>query len=191
MNELMKIRRIATLAVLVSPLVLGACDDNSTSPDPDTPALLTVIPTGGATNVDPTGPIVLRFSHPMMAGMEEYADVHEGHVEGPLVPGAWSWNSGGTELTFTPDAPLKGQTQYVIHVGGGMRDQDGHHLDLQAHGPGMGGSWFTEEMHQGGQHGQGMGHGGMGGMGGGTGMGAGWIHPDNGGYGMTFTFTTA
>jgi len=78
----------------------------------------------------------------------------------------------------------------VIHVGGGMQDHDGHHLDLEMHGPQMGGQWFTEDMYQGGQHGYGMGHGG--GMGGGQGMmGEGWANPGNGGYGMVFTFTTA
>jgi hypothetical protein len=97
-----------------------------------------------------------------------------------------------TRLTFTPDAPLKGQTEYIIHVGGGMQDSNGHHLDFQMYGFGMGGHWFTEDMHQDGQHGQGTGHGGMGGMGGGSGMmGGGWVHPGNGGYGMIFTFTTA
>ncbi|MGW8268645.1 MAG: Ig-like domain-containing protein, partial [Longimicrobiales bacterium] len=117
-----------------------------------------------------------------------YVDVHEGAVEGPLVPGAWSWNADMTALTFTPNAPLEAQTQYVIHIGGGMEDQEGHHINFEAHGFGMGGQWMIQRMHQGGQHGYGMGQGG--GMGGG-GMGAGWTHPSNGSYGMVFFFTTA
>jgi hypothetical protein len=76
-----------------------------------------------------------------------------------------------------------------------MQDQDGHPINYEEHGFHMGGQWMTQQMHQGGQHGYGMGQGGMGGMGGmggGTGMmGEGWIHPTNGGYGMIFTFTTA
>jgi len=119
--------------------------------------------------------------------MEEYADVHEGHMEGNLVPGTWSWNDTHMKLTFTPNAPLKPQTQYVIHIGGGMQDQMGHPIDFEQHGFMMGGQWMTQQMHQGGQHGYGMG----GGMGGGMGMGEGWVHPTNGGYGMIFTFTTA
>jgi hypothetical protein len=43
---------------------------------------------------------------------------------------------------------------------------------------------MTQEMHQGGNHGYGTGMGGMG-------MGTNWSHPTNGGYGMTFTFTTS
>lgn len=182
-------RGFTAVAALLAPLALGACDDNSTNPGTDVPTLLTVIPTGGDSDVDPNGPIVLRFSHSMMIGMEEYADLHEGHMEGPVVPGHWSWNQEMTELTFTPNTSLKGETTYVIHVGGGMQDEAGHHLNLGMHGLGMGGDWFTEDMHEDGHHGQGMGHGG--GMGGGQGMmGDGWIHPENGGYGMVFTFTT-
>lgn len=170
---------------------VSACgDDGGTDPVRDETALLSVIPQGGATGVDPNGPVTIQFSHAMQAGMEEYADVHEGDVEGPLVEGAWSWNGDLTELTFTPSAPLKSGTQYVIHIGGGMLDENGDPINYGQHGFGMGGQWMTQAMHQGGQHG--YGHGGMGGgMGGGTGMGAGWTHPNNGSYGMIFTFTTA
>ena len=34
---------------------------------------------GDATGIDPSTPITVEFTHSMMAGMEEYADVHEGH----------------------------------------------------------------------------------------------------------------
>jgi hypothetical protein len=184
-------RSIAGAITALIPIALAACEGDSTEPVVEESALLSVIPAGGAVGVDINLPITIQFSHSMMQGMEEYADVHEGEVEGPLVNGTWSWNATFTELTFTPDAPLMPQTQYVIHIGGGMRDEEGRHIDYEQHGFGMGGEWMTEQMHQGGQHGYGTGHGGMGGMGGGTGMGQGWIHPGNGGYGMIFTFTTA
>jgi hypothetical protein len=140
--------------------------------------------------VDPNAPVVIQFSHPMMQGMEEYADVHEGEVEGPLVPGAWRRRADLAALTFTPDASLKSQIRYAIHIGGGMQDQEGHHINFEEHGFGMGGQWMTQQMHQGGQHGYGMGQGGMGGGMGGTGMGAGWTYPTNGSSGMVFSFTT-
>lgn len=174
--------------ILTIPLVSVACDSEPTDAEVGETVLLSVIPEGNATGVDPNGPIVIGFSHGMRQGMEEYADVHEGHVEGPLVPGSWSWNETRTQLTFTPDSALKPQTQYVIHIGGGMRDQNGQHINYQQHGIGMGGQWMTQQMHQGGKHGYGMG---QGGMGSGMGMGEGWIHPTNGGFGMIFTFTTA
>lgn len=182
------------LAVAMGGLVLlaTACEEDSLTPVAEETALLSVIPQGGATGVDPTGPLVIEFSHPMMPGMEEFADVHEGDVEGPLVEGSWSWNDAFTTLTFTPTAHLKSQTRYVIHVGGGMTDQNGQHINYGTHGTGMGGQWMTQQMHQGGQHGYGGGHqGGMGGGMGGTGMGEGWTHPTNGSYGMIFVFTTA
>ena len=191
MRPNMGIRALIATVALVTPAAMTACDSRGTGPEIEESALLSVIPQGDATGIDPNSPIVIEFTHTMMQGMEEYADLHEGDVEGPLVPGSWSWNEAYTKLTFTPDSPLKSQTQYVIHIGGGMQDQEGHHINYEEHGFGMGGQWMTQQMHQGGQHGYGMGQGGMGGMGGATGMGEGWVHPTNGGYGMTFTFTTA
>ena len=172
------------MAVLGLVAVAACGEDGMVAPELDT-ALLAVFPQGGSTGVDPTGPIIIEFTHVMMEGMEEYADVHEGAMEGPLVEGAWSWSGDRTRLTFTPSQPLKSQTQYVIHVGGGMQDQHGQHINYEQHGSQMGGQWMTEQMYQGGQHGHGMG----GGHGGG--MGAGWVHPTNGSYGMVFYFTTA
>ena len=187
----MGIRALIASVAFLAPFATAACESESTEPEIGDAALLSVIPQGNATGIDPNAPIVIEFTHTMMLGMEEFADVHEGHIEGTLVPGSWSWNVDRTKLTFTPDAPLKSQTQYVIHIGGGMQDQEGHHINYEEHGFGMGGQWMTQQMHQGGQHGHGMGQGGMGGMGGGTSMGEGWVHPTNGGFGMIFTFTTA
>ncbi len=71
------------------------------------------------------------------------------------------------------------ETHYTVHVGGGMTDQAGHGIDLDAHGPDMGGDWATDDMMMGG---------GM--MGGHLHMGEGWDHA-NGSFGMVFEFTTA
>jgi hypothetical protein len=189
MNLNIGIRKLVAAAVLATPFVVSGCEDDITQAEVEEPLLLSIVPQGGAMDVDPNGPIVIDFSHPMMEGMEQYADVHEGHVEGTPVPGSWSWNEGRTKLTFTPDSPLKPLTQYVVHLGGGMQDQTGHHINYGEHGlgtgnGGMGGQWMTQQMHQGGNHGYGTGMGGMG-------MGTNWSHPTNGSYGMTFTFTTS
>ncbi len=191
MRSKMGIRALIATAALVAPFAIAACHSGNTGLEIGDAALLSVIPQGGATGIDPYSPIVIEFTHAMMQGMEEFPDVHEEHIEGTLVPGSWSWNVDRTHLTFSADGPLKSQTQYVIHIGGGMQDQDGHHVNYQEHGFGMGGQWMTQQMHQGGQHGYGVGQGGMGAMGGGAGMGPGWVHPTNGGFGMIFTFTTA
>lgn len=180
------LRPTALLALAV--LVAAACADDGTptAPLPDAPVLLSVVPQGGATGVDPTTDVVLSFDHPLMPGMEAYVDLHEGSVTGPEVPGAWSMHEDGMGLRFVPDAPLKPLTDYTVHLGGGMMGAQGQHADYQSHGPGMGGSWATEGMMQGGMGG------GMGGSMGGPAshMGEGWQHPDNGSYGMIFTFTT-
>lgn len=163
------------LTLSVAPLALGAC-----SGDPAAPALtarvVSVVPSGAATGVDPNAPIVITFSHPMLSGMEQYAALHEGDVTGPVVAGTWAWSDDHTVLTFTPAQPLKALTPYTLHLGGGMRATDGGFVD---YGPCIGqynGQWATRQM---------MG----GGMMGGNMMGTGWRHP-NGTYGMVFTFTT-
>jgi hypothetical protein len=84
-------------------------------------------------------------------------------------------------MTFTPEQPLAPATDYTIHLGGGMMDAEGNPVDMGTHGEMMGGMWAGESMMMGG---------GM--MGGGTHehMGEGWENPENGSYGMIFTFTT-
>lgn len=155
-------------------LALGACGE--TTGPALTARVVSVVPAGGATGVDPNAAIVVIFSRGMRSGMEQYAALHEGDVRGPIVNGTWMWSTDRTVLTFTPAPPLKAQTQYSLHLGGGMRDTDGGFVD---YGPcvGHGGQWATHGM---------MG----GGMMGGSMMGEGWRHP-NGTYGMVFTFTTS
>lgn len=165
------------LSILAAtPLALAACDKNPAAPAP-TARVISVVPTGGATAVDPSAPIVVTFSHAMRSGMEQYAALHEGDVSGPVVSGSWAWSTDRTVLTFTPVQPLKPQTPYTLHLGGGMRDSDGGFVDYGPCVGQYGGQWATQGM---------MG----GGMMGGNMMGEAWRHP-NGTYGMVFTFTTA
>jgi len=141
--------------------------------------VLSILPAGGAANVDPGQPIVVQFSHAMGMGTEQYAALHEGDVTGSEVRGTWSWSSDRLRLTFTPAAPLKPATAYAIHLGGGMRDANGALLNYDHCTGQHGGRWLGRSM--------------MGGsmMGGGSGMmGSGWRHA-NGTYGMVFVFTTA
>jgi hypothetical protein len=165
------------LSILAAaPLALGACGENPTGPAL-TARVVSVVPTGGTTGVDPSAAIVVIFSHAMQSGMEQYAALHEGDVRGPVVAGTWMWSTDRTELTFTPAQPLKAQTQYSLHLGGGMRAAEGGFVDYSSCVGQYGGQWATQGM---------MG----GGMMGGNTMGAGWRHP-NGTYGMVFTFSTA
>jgi hypothetical protein len=144
------------------------------------PALLTVTPGGGTMDVDPNTNIDLEFSHAMHGEMHAalHQQDHTGRY-GPLVMGTWSWSADSTHLRFMPDSPLDPNTDYTIHIGGGMMDAEGHVIDLEEHGPGMGGQWITQGMMQGCMMQV------CGGM-----MGKGWMHPENGSFGMGFTFTT-
>lgn len=169
-------RRIWLLTLSVAPLALGACGVDPTAPAL-TARVVSVVPSGGTVDVDPSAPIVVTFSQPMQFGMEQYAALHEGDVSGPVVAGTWAWSDERTVLTFTPVQPLKAQTQYALHLGGGMRATDGGFVDYGPCAAQYEGQWATQGM--------------MGGemMGGGNMMGSGWRHP-NGTYGMVFTFTT-
>ncbi len=170
------------MALAATVLLAGAagCSDDAdsgTDPGNDPAALLSVTPQGGSTDVDPGSAMSVEFSGPMQDGGEMYVAMHQGDVRGPEVAGTWTWNGDHTRLDFSPTGPLMPETQYAMHVGGGMMDQAGHELDLETQGPGMGGDWATEDM--------------MGGMmGGHPHMGEGWEH-SNGTFGMVFDFTTA
>lgn len=169
-------------------LVAGGCSESKSPLEPELAptALLSVIPQGGSADVDRFAPVVVEFGHTMMAGMQEYAALHEGEITGPAISGEWTLSTNRATLTFTPATPLAPRTRYTIHLGGGMMDVDGARIDFGTHGTRMGGVWATEGMMRSGMPGGGR----MGGAMGGAHMGEGWQHPTNGTYGMVFTFTT-
>ena len=143
---------------------------------------MSVVPTGGATHVDPNAPVTLQFAHAMH--MDMYVALHAGAgVDGPLMDGTWEWSADMPNLTFTHAMPLDAMADYTIHIGGGMMDADGRVIDLEQHGNDMGGEWVTQQM----MDQRMMGGGGM--MGADDMMGFGWAHGD-GTFGMVFTFTT-
>ena len=156
---------------------LAACTDATHMGGPGMSgavALQSIAPANGAIGVSPTTPTTMRFSGAMGGGMESYVLLHEGTLTGPVVAGRWSWSGDRRTLTFTPDAPLRARTTYLIHMGGGMRAADGALMDYGSCA-GLGGRSVSAGMMAGG--GSGM-------------MGSGWQGTD-GGYGMIFTFITA
>lgn len=160
----------------VTAAILGAAGCGSTgmmNPADDLAAVARIVPAAQATGVDPAAPILIQFTHAMMAGMEKYVALHQGATAaGPVVEGAWIWSNDRMVLTFISVAPLRSGTRYTIHLGGGLRDRRNRELD---HGPcgAQGGVNATSGM---------MGGAGM--------MGDGWRHT-NGSNGMLFSFTTA
>jgi hypothetical protein len=173
------------LTAALSVIVFGAaaCADAPTTPTA-TARIVALVPTGGATAVDPAAPIVITFSHAMPVGMEQYVALHQGALDGPVVPMTCGWSADRTTLTCTPQAPLAAATRHTLHLGGGMRDRTGARLDYEQCIAQHHGQWATGAM-------MGYGPGPGGGMMGDSSMaGSGWRH-DNGTYGMVFTFTTA
>lgn len=155
-------------------LALVACSDSTA---PTTAVLDAVSPAPAATAVSPSTTITLAFGQSMMAGMEQYLDLHQGGVGGPTVPMTCAWSPDRTTLTCTPTTSLAAGTQYTIHVGAGMMDDQGNLMGM-GHWTSMGGQWATGGMMGGTHAGQPMDM-----------MGAGWRHGAH--FGMLFIFTTA
>ncbi len=187
----MRIERRAFLALAL--IGVGAsvsgCSKSPSSPDATGATVLrSVAPQAGATNVSLGTSVEVKFNHPLMAGMEQYVDVHKDDVAGPEVDGDCIMSSDSTMLTFMFADSLEPNTTYVIHVGGGMMDDDGQDVDLGQYGMGMGGAWVTAGMMG---DSTGMGPGMMGGDSLPEGhMGSGWEDTQNGTWGMQFVFTT-
>ncbi|MEO8636086.1 MAG: Ig-like domain-containing protein [Gemmatimonadales bacterium] len=159
---------------VVALAALVACSDSTS---PDTATLASVSPAPAASAVAPSTTITLTFGQAMMAGMEQYMDLHQGGFSGPTVPMSCSWSLDLTTLTCTPTNPLAAGTQFTIHVGAGMTDAQNHMMNMNGW-TGMGGQWATSGMMGGSHAGQPLGM-----------MGAGWKQGTH--YGMMFTFTTA
>jgi hypothetical protein len=166
---------LALATPILAVALVSACDDSSSPASTGT--LDAVSPAPGATMVPTSTDITLTFGQPMMAGMSQYVDLHQGGITGPVMPMACAWSPDMTVLTCTPNAPLAGGTQYTIHAGAGMSDAEGHHVGM-GEWQGMGGEWCSSGM--------------MGGMHDGhpsDSMDHEWSH--NGHCGMLFTFTTS
>ena len=164
-------KRNVSILLTSGGLLLGAVACSNDANAPAQFAVITAVaPVGGATDIDPATTISVGFSDAMQPGMEQYMAVHEGDLFGPLVSGMWTWSPDGTNCVFTPDARLQHEMQYMLHVGGGIQDVHGHHIDFADGETHMGGQRIHQNMN-------------------GSMMGSGWIHPD-GTYGMGFSFMT-
>jgi hypothetical protein len=154
--------------------ILAGCSDSTGASHA---SLTAVSPAPAATAVPATTPITLTFGQSMMSGMEQYMDLHQSNVAGPMVPMGCGWNPGRTVLTCMPTDSLTGGTHYTIHIGAGMSDAQGDMMDVSGWST-RGGQWATSGMIGGMHGGQPVGM-----------MGSGWMD-GSGHYGMTFGFTT-
>ncbi len=170
------IRTARSMLVAIGVLAtLASCGGGAgtSGPDPvDAVALQSISPANGVTGVSITMPMTMRFSGPMGENMERYIALHEGTITAPVLPGRWDWSADRRTLTFASESPLRSNTTYVIHMGGGMQGANGMSMNYAPFAA-LGGRSVSGAM-----------------MGGATGMmGAGWNGAD-GGYGVVFTFTT-
>ena len=164
-------------------LLALACSDSPTVEVPSTPpALLSVSPADGMTDVATDAAIEVRFDGPVAPNATMLVALQVGDCPGPVVSGMWSRSADGTLLSFTPMQPLQHGMRYTIHLGGGMTGANGAGVDIETHGPGLGGMWVTQSMVMG-MNNMGMGMGMV------SHMGPGWQHA-NGFYGLAFEFTT-
>lgn len=181
---LVRSRILATLPLAA--LLVAACSSSDTGVSPadaaaSAPSLASIQPASAATSVTVSVPIVLKFSHAMMTGMEMLVVMHEGSVTGAVVASTATWSTDRTTLTLMPQSPMKHATTYVVHMSPSLQDTAGHMINMSS-GATMGGQTVSAGMMGGtsmmnGQWGPGM-------------MGAGW-QAANGTFGMVFSFTTA
>ena len=167
------------LHILLALVVAGCSTGTPLEPAPT--ALLTTLPAAGATAVDVNAQIEVRFDSPLAPGAGHPIALQVGDCPGPVVAGTWTLTADGKGLTFTSTQPLDPSTRYTIHVGGGVRDAAAALVDLDLHGPGLGGTWVTLNMVMG-MTSMGMGMGPLH-------SGPEWRYP-NGMYGLAFAFTT-
>ena len=187
----MRVRRRVITPVVVA-LGLAGCSGDAMAPTMDDQAdaagettLLSVQPAVGAQNVTTQTQVTVTFDGPVSADALALMALQEGACPAPVVAGQWQLADDGLSATFTPAMDLRPAMMYSLHVGGRLTDAMGRVVDIEQHGPGLGGEWVTMEM-AGGMTGMGMGMGG-------TAVnhtGFGWMHSE-GRYGLAFSFTTA
>lgn len=176
-----------SVALTVVALWLTACGSSGGPSSPTDPAVLapslaSIQPGNATTGVDPNAPVVLRFNHAMMTGMEMLVVLHEGSINGAAVTTTATWSPDRTTLTLKPQGPMKHATTYVVHLSPSLQDTAGHMINM-APGAMMGGQMVSAGMMGGGAM--------MGGQMVSAGMmGTGWRAAD-GTFGMIFAFTTA
>jgi hypothetical protein len=145
-----------------------------TAPSTTSATALNSVAFGPATTTHQGGTVTMTFNGSMMAGMEQYVDLHQGTTTGPVVPMTCTMSPDRVTITCAPNAALTPGGQYTLHMGAGMMGSNGTPVDMSA-GMGMGGTWMTSGM--------------MGGHNGAM-MGSGWT--DMAGHGgMVFTFTAS
>ena len=126
------------LLALAAGLLAAACGASSSGSTTETARLLSVSPAGGSVSSSTTPTVMIRFSSAMKSGMEQYVDLHDGTIAGPIIPMHCTMAADRTAISCTPDHPLAAHGTSILHIGAGMMDADGRMVSDSA-GLGMGG----------------------------------------------------
>ena len=133
------IRRALAVAGLAASAACNSSD--ATAVTAGEAMVASVTPAPGAVATSLAGPITVTFRHamgrddvgpmgtgPLAHSMDMVLSVHEGSVATPAIAGTTTWSSDRTVLTFTPSAPLKPSTGYVLFLGARMTTADGRQV---------------------------------------------------------------
>jgi hypothetical protein len=96
------------------------------------PALVVRTPAPGATNVQPTSPVVVTFSRAMNATTLTSSRFRVTRPDGTAVAGTVSYDNLTFRATFTPSAPLALQTAYTVRLDASVRAANGVTLGAPA-----------------------------------------------------------
>ena len=91
------------------------------------PVVVRTQPPAKKTDVPLNAVMLIVFSEPVNPGTVTTATIRL-QTDTQLIAGAVSLLSGGLYATFTPDAPLAAQTEYVLRITTGVSDAAGLHL---------------------------------------------------------------
>ena len=89
------------------------------------PAVASVVPASGATNVNTTNPVTAAFSEPMNAATLNTSTFTLTAGGGAAVAGTVTYNSGTNTATFTPAAALAPSTTFTATVSTGAQSASG------------------------------------------------------------------
>lgn len=92
------------------------------------PSITTVSPANGATNVQPTVPVVVTFSKPMDKNSINTTTLKLTDLIGTTIPGVITWNAEATIASFYPADAFKQETGYRVTIASTVKDLQGYPL---------------------------------------------------------------
>ncbi len=99
------------------------------NPDVTKPTIILTTPVANATNIPGNQGVVIKFSEPISPKSISSSSITVSQSGFVPSTGKISTLGNGSELMFMPDAFLKNQTQYIVHVQG-LRDLAGNRFDV-------------------------------------------------------------